>query len=82
MTKIWALFSVENNYDQPDNNLVAWWTDKPSFDILAKAVGLAGFPCDSNDMTLYIVNLWQGIEGQIRQGETLYRLKEIKEGKL
>lgn len=82
MTTIWALFSVENNFDQPENNLVAWWSEKPSFDLLAKALSLEGFPCASDELTLYVVNLWQGEAKQIRQGETLYRLELLGEGKL
>jgi len=27
--KIWALFSVSCDYDQPPNNLEAWWVNKP-----------------------------------------------------
>ena len=27
--KIWVLFVIYNNYDQPDHNLKAWWMDKP-----------------------------------------------------
>ena len=32
----WALFSIENNYDQPDNNLVAIWKSKPTIAQLHK----------------------------------------------
>jgi hypothetical protein len=35
--KIWCLFSVENHYDQPANNLVAAWADNPSIDALFTA---------------------------------------------
>jgi hypothetical protein len=28
---IYCLFSVQNNYDQPNNNLVCWWPEKPDF---------------------------------------------------
>ena len=31
---IWCLFSIANNYDQPDNNLVAWFKEKPTFEKL------------------------------------------------
>lgn len=29
MNAIWCLFSVDNNYDQPDHNLVTWWSTLP-----------------------------------------------------
>jgi len=35
---IWVLFSIANEYDQPDNNLEAWWFFKPSFTELAKGL--------------------------------------------
>lgn len=79
--KIFALFSIENNYDQPRNNLVGWWTTKPTFDQLAKAVGFAGFPCTDDPSTLMIVNLWQGLEQQDDHA-TSYRLEELSEGVL
>lgn len=83
MTTIWALFSVENNYDQPDHNLHAWWVFKPDFDKLAKALGLGQFPCGEDAMTLYVVNMWQGKGGgQIRPSDTSYYLREIREGVL
>lgn len=76
---IYALFSVENNYDQPQNNLVAWWGEKPSFDILAKAVGYGCFPCATDEGTLIVVNLWQGGEVKDDNG-TSYRLRLISDG--
>jgi hypothetical protein len=82
MTKIFCLFSVQNEYDQPDHNLVCWWSEKPSFDALAKAIGLGGFPCAEDCLTLFVVNLWQGRGGQIRAGGTSYSLEEIEEGKV
>ncbi len=80
MTTIWALFSIDNNYDQPENNLIAWWKEKPSFDSLAKGLGFSGFPCCEDEMTLYVVNLWQGANKQIRPGGTEFRLEELEEG--
>lgn len=31
---IWAIFSVKNDYNQPDNNLEKWYKNKPTFDVL------------------------------------------------
>lgn len=80
MMEVWMLFSVDNNYDQPENNLVAWWKDKPTFDQLAKALGRGQFPCQTDEATLYVVNLWQGADKQEYPGGTRYRLQQIPEG--
>jgi len=37
--KIWCLFSIANEYDQPDNNLEAWFLSKPDFKSLNKVLG-------------------------------------------
>lgn len=80
--QIWCLFSVDNNYDQPENNLVAWWKDKPSFDQVAASIGFGCFPCETDYATLYVVNLWQGANEQVQFGGTRYRLVLIGEGVL
>lgn len=36
MKKIYCLFSVANDYDQPRNNLVALWGEKPDFETFCK----------------------------------------------
>lgn len=70
--KIWCLFSIANNYDQPDNNLVVWWVNKPNFKTLTLALGRI----DTADKDI----------GQILRGNEmsldgyLYRLKEVEEG--
>lgn len=78
--KIYALFSIDNQYDQPDNNLVAWWHEKPSLETLANALG-GKFPSNSDEMTLKIVKVW-GMEVQQRIGDTDYRLEHITPGKM
>ena len=75
--KIWCLFSIDNNYDQPDNNLVAWWSEKPSLFSLAKALELS-FPSNKDDDTLFVVNVWQGKPSQFYFG-TEFRLEEVVE---
>ena len=77
MKEIWCLFSVHNNYDQPPNNLVAWWKEKPNFEILAKAINIE-FKGDEN--ILVVVKIHQGEEQRI--SETDYRLEQIIEGKV
>ena len=34
--RIWCLFTSANDYDQPNNNLQAWWSEKPSLEDLEK----------------------------------------------
>ncbi len=75
MNKIWVLFSIANMYDQPDNNLVAWWHTKPTFEILAKALGIT---YDKKLGNSYVGNILKGKEIRIRGAD--YRLEEIGEG--
>jgi len=70
-----ALFSVENEYDQPMNNLVCLWKDKPSLETLCKDLGWK-FPADSDKDTLAIVTLWQGKE-EVRIDNVDYRLETV-----
>lgn len=75
--KIWCAFSVENNYDQPDNNLVCWWEDKPTLEQLANALGFQ-FPASEDETTLAIVKIWSG--DSMRINETRYRLELVASG--
>ena len=77
--KIWALFSVKNEYDQPDNNLVGWWISKPSIECLASAIGIS-FPAELDQDTVAVVKIWSGED--LRIGNAHYRLHEIEEGAL
>jgi len=78
--KIFCLFSVDNNYDQPSNNLVAWWHEKPSLEILAAALGLK-FPCERDEDIIKVVNIWSMKDEGTFIG-TSYRLEEITPGKV
>ena len=75
--KIWCLFSVDNNYDQPPNNLVCWWKEKPTIEQVAGGMSIA-FPSKEDEKTLAVVNVWGG-KGA-RDFNTDYRLEEIDEG--
>lgn len=75
---IWALFSIDNNYDQPPNNLVAWWSEKPTLEVLAKTLNTT-FPHRNDKVTLFIVKVWDGESIEDENG-TEYRLEYIKEG--
>lgn len=74
---IWAIFSVDNNYDQPDANLVAWWPDKPKIEVVGSMIA-EGFPCRVDEHTLAVVKVWSGEEARI--GETNFRLEQISSG--
>lgn len=82
-SKIWVLFSVENNYDQPDNNLVCWWSERPSIETLTKTLGWDTIEAVKDDAIIVnIVNIWGGKAVQLNgPGTTLYRVEEIEEGK-
>lgn len=75
---IWALFSLDNLYDQPYHNLVGWWKDKPSLETLAKALGTT-FPSAKDEEVIKVVRLWQG-EDIFDGNNTRYMLRDIKEG--
>jgi len=73
--KIWCLFSIDNAYDQPENNLVAFWLNKPSCVDIA---GILRLNQDDKRDRDNAGKIWRGLV--IRIGETDYRLEEIKEG--
>ena len=79
MKTAWFLFSVDNNYDQPPNNLEAWWEEKPSLEILAYVLNIP-FPGNSDEETISIVNIWAGKCVEIKNTE--YRLESHVPGKI
>jgi hypothetical protein len=54
--KIWCLFSVDNNYDQPENNLVCWWQEKPSLETLFIILGIK--MGENDEHTVQVVQVW------------------------
>ncbi len=77
---IWCLFSVENNYDQPANNLVAWWPTKPNCEVLAETLG-DNHCTISKDYHIMIGKLYR--TGRcINWSHTEYRLEEKQPGKI
>ena len=79
LQKIWCLFSVDNNYDQPPNNLVAWWSAKPSLDQFCADLKWK-FPTTEDADTVAIVKIWAGEKKRL--SGTDYRLAQIPEGTL
>ena len=69
-----ALYSIENDYNQPSNNLVALFKNKPSLEKLGSYFG--GFPSSDDSRTLDIVKLWS-MDHEVRIGNTDYRLEEV-----
>ena len=63
MKTVWCVFSVENNYDQPDNNLEAVFLSKPDYEELV---------CIFNSEIAEILS-----HTHIRYNECDYRLEEI-----
>jgi len=73
MKKIWCLFGIFNDYNQPDTELYAWWSKKPEHDDVSKAL-INSF--DQKDIKKIL-------DGKnVRIGEIEYRLREISEGPL
>lgn len=77
METIYCLFGIDNNYDQPKNNLICAWTKKPSHDelkdILKSEYGLTDKKV--NDIRK------KGYQLQIETGGTAFRLEEVIIGK-
>lgn len=76
LSTIWCLFSVEH---ERENNLIRFWSTKPSLETLAKFMG---YPLDKacdNDI-VDVVALWQGHTAKFHGDQTRYRLQEVKKG--
>lgn len=78
--KIWAMFSVDNNYDQPPNNLIAWWPAKPTLEQVATAIGMK-WPGETDEQILTVTKLWAG-QALTVGSMTEYRIEELNEGVL
>lgn len=80
---IWTLFSIANEYNQPKNDLRAWWSTKPTFrqlsDMLEKCVDLEHDALDRVWQTI-VGKIYRGLEQYI--GQSMYRLEEIEEGEV
>jgi hypothetical protein len=77
--KIWCLFSVDNNYDQPENNLVCWWQEKPSLETLFIILGIK--MGENDEHTVQVVQVWTGKDIQAGFEQIRYRLEQVEEGK-
>jgi len=77
--KIWCLFSVENNYDQPDYNLVAWWYQKPNKVQLVWAMNIDAM-CSAEETTRLTSAVLDGEHTD--WNNATYRLEEHCEGEI
>lgn len=74
--QIWVVFSIANLYDQPSNNLEAWWFSKPTFEQLVQVVSS---PKDSEDLQKKKVEALLK-DNILDLGGIEYRLELISEG--
>jgi len=77
--KIWCLFSIANNYDQPRNNLVRWWSAKPTIEELARVMGSPLGKADDEEV-VRVLSLWKGQEVRFPFDDSDYRIQEVAEG--
>lgn len=74
---IYCLFSVVNEYDQPDANLEAWWAEKPSFETLLKIIRGSS---DNPDSIIAASKIYEGKSA--RYMHYSYLMQECPEGKV
>jgi hypothetical protein len=74
---IYCLFSVYNDYNQPANNLVAWFPIKPKLEVIAKTLDI-DLSIASDEQVITVANLFQGKE--VYYNSTNYRIQEVVEG--
>lgn len=37
--KIYCLVQIANEYDQPNNDLLCWWRERPTIEVILEAIG-------------------------------------------
>lgn len=75
---IWCLFSIDNNYDQPEHNLVRYWTRKPSIEEVATYI-YGKDAMSSDESIMKSVQMWKGQSTQRTLGDTAYRVQFVTE---
>ena len=77
--KIWCLFSIANEYDQPNNNLISWWLEKPNIKELARVLHIK---FDLSKGNSFLGKLLK--EQRIKDNScyTEYRLEQVEEGQI
>ena len=74
--KIWCLFHIDNNYDQPDYNLVCFWQDKPTVEMICKAMKLE---YKNKKQKAIAGKIYRGQEERIYPMCGHYRIEEVSE---
>jgi len=75
--KVWAIFSIANNYDQPDNNLEKLYRNKPTFEqLLIFLHGETPIAELEEYQLIDLVNMLQGKETEFKSDS--YRLEEVE----
>ena len=69
------MFSVENQYNQPNNNLEGWFNQKPTIEMLLKHFNVQ---MDDSERIAKIAQLWAGQE--VRLSNADYRIEEVGQG--
>ncbi|MDM8212805.1 hypothetical protein QUW13_02810 [Enterococcus hirae] len=76
--KIWAIFSVDNEYDQPENNLVKLFKNKPDFsDLFGWWTGSVEEHAGYNKADC-IHQMLEGVPIRFTTYGTEYRLEEVE----
>ena len=74
---IYCLFSVYNDYDQPDFNLEDYFYDNPSLNDISNLIYTRDLEHLSDDAILAVVSIKKGEETRINN--TDYRLEKVEE---
>jgi len=76
--EIWCIFTIDNDYDQPEDNLENFWFEKPTLQTFAKQIGV-DLETANEDKILRVIAAYKGEDTQITDSDTSYRL-QTKEG--
>ena len=74
--KVYAIFSIANNYEQPENNLEILFQNKPNFENL-KTFFFDQLSIDKlrDSDIMFLVDLMRG--KSVRLDDTKYRIEEV-----
>ena len=74
--KVYAIFSIANNYEQPENNLEMLFQNKPNFENLKTFFfGLLSIDELRDSDIMFLVDLMRG--KSVRLDDTDYRIEEV-----
>ena len=76
--KVWAIFSIENEYDQPDNNLEKLFKNKPTIEKLSEWYQGYVDEDDGYDKEDRLEQMLAGQEIRFTKMGADYRLEEVE----